>query len=263
MSYIKDNKIAWEEAFEKRRKGWGENHWKVLSEQSLPFFNNDVKAELKEMDLEGKTIAQFCCNNGRELLSAMQLKPAYGFGFDIADNFIAQARQIAIKLNQTNCEFVSCDILDIDKSYNNKFDLIFFTIGAITWLKDLNLLFTKVKECLKENGKVLINDFHPFMNMLAMVGEDDYDSDNLNKITYSYFKKVPWIENKGIGYITPEYDSKPFTSFSHTLSDILNALINSGIMIRKFNEYDYDVGMSDDYEGTGFPLSFILVGEKK
>ena len=262
MDYINSNKQAWEDAFENRRKGWGENHPKLLVSQTLPFFNEDVIAELKEIGLEGKTIAQFCCNNGRELLSAMQLSPACGVGFDIAENFIQQARQIAAKIGRTNCEFVACNLLDIDGVYHSKFDFIFLTVGAITWFEDLNLLFNKVFQCLKPQGKLLINDYHPFTNMLPTPGEDAYDPEHLNCVAYSYFKKEPWVENNGMNYITPEYHSKTFTNFSHTMSSIINAVVRSGMSIQKLNEYDYDVGLSDVYNNKGFPLSFILVGEK-
>ena len=84
MDYINGNKQAWEEGFVHRRAGWGEDHAHLLSTLTLPIFNQDVIAELKSLDLQGKTIAQFACNNGRELLSAMQLGSAYGVGFDIA-----------------------------------------------------------------------------------------------------------------------------------------------------------------------------------
>ena len=261
MDYIEGNKKAWEEAFDNKKPGWGENHADLLLSQTLPFFNQDTIAELKSLDLEGKTIAQFACNNGRELLSAMQLGPANGVGFDIAENFIMQARQIAEKIGRTNVEFVSGNLLDIDGPYLNKFDLIFFTIGAITWFEDLSHLFRVVAKCLKPDGKLLINDFHPFMNMLPLPGEEGYDPENLDRIAYSYFRKEPWIENHGVSYITPEYDSKTFISFSHTLSEILTALIESGIVIKKFREFDYDVGITDVYDGKGLPLSFILVGE--
>ena len=261
MDYIEGNKKAWEEAFENRKPGCGENHAELLLSQTLPFFNQDTIAELKSLDLEGKTIAQFACNNGRELLSAMQLGPAYGIGFDIAENFIMQARQIADKIGRTNVEFVSGNLLDVDEPYLNKFDLIFFTIGAITWFEDLSNLFVVVAKCLKPGGKLLINDFHPFMNMLPLPGEEGYDPEHLDRVTYSYFRKEPWIENHGVSYITPEYDSKTFISFNHTLSEILTALIESGIVIKKFREFDYDVGITDVYDGKGLPLSFILVGE--
>lgn len=262
MDYINSNKQAWEDAFDNRRPGWGENHLEKLINQTLPFFNQDVIVELKKVGFDGKTIAQFCCNNGRELLSAMQLNPKYGIGFDIAENFIEQATQMAAKIGRPNCEFIACNILDIDEKYHGKFDFIFFTVGAITWFEDLELLFSKVYKCLSPQGKLLINDYHPFMNMLPTPGEGAYDPKHLNRVVYPYFKKEPWVENKGMNYITPEYHSKTFMSFPHTLSDIINAVIHEGMSIQKLSEYDYDVGLSDVYNNKGFPLSFILVSEK-
>ncbi len=262
MEYIKINKAAWEEAFEHRRPNWGDNNYKILMTEKLPFFNVDVVCEIEKTDLKGKTIAQFCCNNGRELLSMMQLNPSCGVGFDIAGNIIEQAKETARKANIVNCEFVVTNIIDIDESYYNKFDFIFFTIGAITWFNNLNILFEKVSKCLKSNGLMLINDFHPFMNMLSLPDEDGFDEKNINKITYSYFRKAPWIENNGMGYMTPQYESKTFTSFSHTLSDIVNSVITTGMTIKKLNEYNYDVGLTNAYDNKGYPLSYILLAQK-
>lgn len=244
MDYIKNNKLAWEEAFENRRPEWGDNNHKTLMTKTLPFLNSDTIAELKKINLQGKTIAQFCCNNGRELLSVMQLKPAYAVGFDIAENFIGQAQETTRKIGVGNCEFVACNILEIDDSYDNSFDFIFFTIGAITWFEDLELLFKKVTQCLKQGGILLINDFHPFINMLPIPGEESFDDEHLNQVAYSYFREEPWLENSGVSYITPEYESRTFTSFSHTMSDIINSVISSGMSILKLNEYNYDVGMT-------------------
>lgn len=263
MDYINTNKQAWEEAFENRIPGWGEDHADRLANQTLPFFNQDMIAELQLHDLQDKTIAQFACNNGRELLSAMQLGASYGFGFDIAENFLDQGRQIAYRIGRTNVEFEAGNLLEIEESYHNKFDLIFFTIGAITWFKDLSLLFNVVSRCLKPQGALLINDFHPFMNMLPLPGEKGYDPEHLDRVSFSYFRREPWLEDNGVGYITPEYHSKTFTSFSHTLSDIITAMIDSGISLKKFSEFDYDLGLDGNYNGKGFPLSFILVGETR
>lgn len=262
MDYIINNKAAWEEAFEHRRSNWGDENYNILKTQKLPFLNADVKNELLKIDFRGKTISQFCCNNGRELLSIMQLGAENAVGFDIAENIIEQARETAHKIGQTNCEFVACDIFCIDESYHNKFDFICFTIGAITWFEDLALLFKKAAKCLKPDGILFINDFHPFMNMLPMPEEDDFDANNLDKVAYSYFRKEPWIENSGMGYITPQYKSKTFTSFSHTLSDIVNSAVCAGISIKALNEFSYDVGLTDVYDGKGYPLSFILIAQK-
>lgn len=263
MEYIRTNKEAWEEAFENRINNFGEKtHERLLSDEFLPFISQSMKTEIQELNLQGKSIAQFCCNNGRELLALSKLGIASGVGFDIAENIINQAKHIAKEVNVSNCEFVSCNILDIPDEYNEKFDLIFFTIGAITWFQDLTLLFSKVEKCLKPGGKVLINDFHPIENMLALPGEHDFDMENLNRFVYSYFRDEPWIETNGMSYISGEYPSKTFTSFSHTLSSIINSLSKNGLKTVLLNEYEFDIGLTDVYDYKGIPLSFSLIAEK-
>ena len=262
MDYIKNNKAAWEEAFDHRRPNWGEENYKRLMGERLPFWNADIIKEFEKIDFNDKAVAQFCCNNGRELLSLMQLGAEKGVGFDIAENIIAQARETAQKAGIDNCEFVACDILEIDEKHYNSFDFICFTIGAIAWFKDLEELFQKAAKCLKVGGIILIHDFHPLMNMLPLPGEADFDGNHLNKLAYSYFRKEPWIENNGMGYMSVEYDSRTFTSFSHTMSDIINSLSDSQMRVSRLNEYDYDIGLTDVYDGKGYPLSYVLLAEK-
>ena len=262
MDYIKNNKDAWEEAFEHRHANWGEENYKSLLNEKLPFWGADAIAELQGMDFNGKSVAQFCCNNGRELLSLMQLGAKNGVGFDIAENIIGQAKETAKKAGIENCEFIACNILEMDKKYENSFDFICFTIGATPWFKDLGLLFQKASECLKVGGVLFIHEQHPVINMLPVPGEADFDENQLNRVTYSYFRKEPWLENDGMGYMSQQYESKTFTSYSHTMSDIINAIICSQMRITKLNEYDYDIGITDVYNGKGFPLSYILTAEK-
>ena len=125
MSYITTNKAAWEEAFEHRHPNWGDENYQRLENERLPFFNKGIRDELETIDFKNKSVAQFCCNNGRELLSLMQLGAKNGIGFDIAENIIAQAEATAKKANITNCEFEACNLLDISSDYHNSFDFIF------------------------------------------------------------------------------------------------------------------------------------------
>ncbi|MCL2638942.1 MAG: class I SAM-dependent methyltransferase [Oscillospiraceae bacterium] len=266
MDYIKTNKAAWEEAFENRTQGWGDDNHITLKSEKLAFFDSDLKEFMASMDLKGKAIAQFCCNNGRELLSlVLDSGAASGTGFDIAENILNQAKETAQKAGITNCEFVNCNILEIPESYYGRFDFIYFTIGAIVWFQDLNLLFEKAGKCLKAGGTLLINDGHPVMHMLPQSGEDEFDEKNLNKFAYSYFRKEAWI-GKQMGYIAGGYENKSstFTDYSYTLSDIINALSAGGMKTVKLNEYDYDIGSigSDLYDKKGIPLSYILIAEK-
>ena len=264
MNYIDTNKAAWEEAFDNRHTDWAANNYLRVKSEKFAFFDSDLKDLLKNMDFKGKTVAQFCCNDGRELLSLMDSGADFGVGFDIAENMIEHAKETAEKASIKNCEFHACDILEIPECWHDKFDLILLTIGAITWFEDITLFFEMVAKCLKSNGLVIINDYHPMVNMLPLPGEAEYNHDDLNRVVFSYFKKEPWVDNNGMGYMSTLQESKTFTSYTHTMADIINALVANGLNITKFQEYDYDIMFETKvYEGKGFPLSYILIAEKE
>ena len=97
--YIEENKAAWEEAFDNRTASWGADITERIQKDEYPFFNEDTKNILKQIRTEGAVIGQFCCNNGRELLSLVKSgKAQKGIGFDIAENQVAFANEKAEEL---------------------------------------------------------------------------------------------------------------------------------------------------------------------
>ena len=64
----------------------------------------------------------------------LNMGAAYGVGFDISDAFIEEARELAA-LAWVNCDFVPTDVLAIPEEYHARFDLVFISIGALTWLQ--------------------------------------------------------------------------------------------------------------------------------
>ena len=185
---ISTHKQAWEEAFEHRHEGWGDDMAQRLGSEELPYLQECFRQALRDLDLKGKSIAQFCCNNGREILSAMQLGAAKGVGFDIAENMIEHGRKVA-RQAKIPCEFAACNIMEIGAEYDGAFDLIFFTIGAITWFQDLEALFQVAARCLKPGGTLLIHDFHPFINMLPLPGEEPFDPEKPDRVGLLLFPR--------------------------------------------------------------------------
>lgn len=66
-----------------------------------------------------------------------------------------------------------------------------------------------------------------------------------------------------MGYMSETYDSKTFTSFSHTMADLINAVSSAQMRVVKLKEFDYDVGLTEAYDDKGFPLSYLLISEKR
>jgi len=189
---------------------------------------------------------------------------ATGVGFDISDEFIAEASAIAKSAN-LDCRFIRTNIYDLNTEYDNTFDLILFTAGALTWFHDLGKLFKIVKRLLKPEGYLVIYEIHPFTNLLAWKDEPVYEAANPYKITYKYFRDTPWIDNNGADYIgKTTYKSKTFTSFAHKLSDIITAIVSNKITIKEFTEYPHDVSAA--LEGLEkdkiVPLSYTILGQK-
>ena len=262
-NYIEGNKAAWEEAFENRDASWGADITERIQTEDYPFFNEDTKNVLKKLDTEGKVIGQFCCNNGRELLSLVRCgKARKGTGFDIAENQIAFANEKARELDLP-CEFKAVNIYDIDDSFKEQFDIIIITIGALCWFNDLDRFFAVTAKCMKPGAVIVINEQHPFTNMLASEGDDVFDPDHRLECRYSYFEHE-WTGNGGMYYITGKsYKSKTFTDYTHSLSEIISGMIANGIVVTGLQEFEYDIsGGFNALDHSGFPLSMIIQGRK-
>ncbi len=263
MNYFDSNKEAWEEAFDKRAPGWGEDIITRVQRESYPFFVEDMVAVLKGHDFSGKVLAQFCCNNGRELLSLVKSSCArLGYGFDIAENQVSFANRQAQAL-KLNCLFKATNIMDIGAGFYETFDALIITIGALCWFKDLNAFFEKVAACLKNGGVLIINEQHPMTHMLGLPGEENYHEACPTNLVNPYFFKE-WLETDGMFYMTQQhYPSKTFVNYSHAFSEIINAMCKAGLSIKALHEYDYDISESfSALEHKGLPLSYILEAQK-
>lgn len=261
--YIEGNKAAWEEAFENRDASWGVDITERIQKEEYPFFEKEMADVLRNIDTEGKTIGQFCCNNGRELLSLVKSgKASKGIGFDIAENQVAFANEKAKELDLP-CRFEAVNVYDIDERYEEQFDIVIITIGALCWFEDLNRFFAIVAKCMKPGAVIVLNEQHPCTNMLATEGDAEFDPKHRMECHFSYFEHE-WTGNEGMYYMTfKSYHSKTFTDYTHPMSEIVSGMCNNGIVINGLKEFDYDIsGGFASIDHSGYPLSMILQGKK-
>jgi len=264
-NFAEQNREAWNEAAVVHRKTRKIDYKEAFRDKNFSVLDATLTSLLKNIPLQGKKVAQLCCNNGRELLSIVNTMFAKGIGFDISDEFIAEAKIIA-QSAKLDCSFVRTDINQFTNRYNSQFDLVLLTAGALTWFHDLGKLFNVVSRLLKSEGYLLIYEIHPFTNLIAWKGEPEYDISNPYKIVYKYFRNTPWVKNDGADYIGKTvYKSKTFISFAHKLSDIITAISVNKIIIREFREYPHDVSehLTRLEQDKMLPLSYTMIGQKK
>ena len=112
-NYSEKNREAWNEAAIVHRKNRKVDYTVLFKNKNYSMLDTTLSFLLNKISLSGRTVAQFCCNDGRELLSIVNTTGATGVGFDISDEFIAEAGAIA-KSTNLNCRFIRTDIYDLN-----------------------------------------------------------------------------------------------------------------------------------------------------
>ena len=234
------------------------------------FLSGKSTLNIIELDLLGdisdKKILHLQCHFGQDTMTFSRMG-AKATGVDLSDKAIERAREFTTQLH-LDTTFICCDIYDLPNHLDEKFDIVFTSYGTIGWLPDLNKWADVVSHFLKPSGQFVMADFHPVVWM--------YDND-FKDIAYSYFNIAPIIEEESGTYAdrSSEIEAKTI-GWNHSTSEVLNALIQSGLEINCFNEYDYSpyncFNETEEFEKGKFrikhlenkiPMIFSLVATKK
>ena len=255
------NRGAWNEAAERHRSH--DQYAALLEGFAKPGFSlldETLTARLLGLGLEGKAVAQLCCNNARELLSMKNLGAASATGFDFSEAFLDQGRELAAA-GGIEAELVQTKIADIPASYDGRFDIAVATIGVLGWMPELAEFFGTARRILKPGGRLVIYESHPILNMY-----DDRDKRLPPVADESYFRSEPFVSDDGLDYWRNEdYASTAFYWTFHKMSDVVMGVLRAGFDIEDFEEFPHDVGNHSHLENQPqqLPLSYVLVGRRE
>ncbi len=207
--------------------------------------------------LAGKDVAQLSCNNGRELISCKKAGAGRCAGFDIADKFVLQGRELA-RAGGAEVEFVRSSVYDIPERYDGSFDLVYVTIGALGWLRDLKAYFAVVRRLLRPGGYYFLYEMHPVLDM--------FDAPTGLEVKHSYFRTTPYVEEAAPDYLDKSAVVEATSYwFHHKLSDVIGGCLGAGLELRLFEEYDHDesevYAAFETFEHKP-PLSYALLAQK-
>jgi SAM-dependent methyltransferase len=260
--YTESNRRAWNEVMPRHQQAAKQKWDAAFLQPGYVCMKDEELRWLRQVGVENKAVAHLCCNNGVELLSLKNLGAGECTGFDISDEAIQEAQERAARSN-IDCQFVCSDVYEIGPEYEDRFDLVYISVGALGWIPDLDLFFAKAAALLRPGGRVFIHEIHPFADLLPL---DDGRADLL-RIVEPYFRPEPFIEYGSLDYVGgSEYTSDiPQYWFLHTLSDILMGLVNSHLAIEQFSEQPDAVSPQHkviEKLQAGVPLSYILTAKK-
>lgn len=180
-------------------------------------------------DVQGKEIIHLQCHFGQDSMSLARMG-AKVTGTDISDDAIAFANKTSKELN-LDAEFVRVDTYSIPQEIEKQYDVVFASYGVIGWLPDMQRWADVVAQLLKPGEQLVFAEFHPVVWMY------NYE---FTEVAYSYFNREPIIEQLEGTYADKHADMKmKEIGWNHPLADVLQSLINAGLKIEVFKEYDY------------------------
>ncbi len=224
------------EYFELNKKLWNDKvdyHFKSQFYGVEQFLKGESTLNEIELNLLGeikqKSLLHLQCHFGLDSLSLARLG-AQITGVDFSEKAIEKANELKY-LTNLNAEFVLSNIYELPEKLNHTFDLVFSSYGTIGWLPDINRWAKIVAHFLKPGGKFIFVEFHPVRWMFS----DDFAS-----VQYGYFHGGAIVEEESGTYADANAPLKNISvGWNHTLSDVIQALINEGLGIENFQEFNF------------------------
>lgn len=224
-NYIDLNKDSWNKRVEHHLKS---EFYDIKSFKNGKSSLNEIEIELLG-DINGKEILHLQCHFGQDTLSLARLG-AKCTGVDFSEKAIATAKNLSEEMNIPS-EFICSDIYNVPEVINKKYDIVFTSYGTIGWLPDIQKWAEIISNSLKQNGRLIFVEFHPYLWM--------YDEE-FNKIKYNYFGGSPIVEDEEGTYADKNAKlSSKTVSWNHSISKVIQSLIDSGLSIKVLKEYDY------------------------
>lgn len=174
-------------------------------------------------NIKGKRLLHLQCHFGLDTLSLARLGASVT-GVDISDQAITKALQLQQQI-QLDATFICQDVYTFGKQSQQLYDIVYTSYGAICWLPDLNLWADIIASQLKPGGQFYMAEFHPILDLLA---------------GYSYFHQVnPDTSTEGTYTENCDGSEHEFAVWSHPISNVISALVHSGLVIEAVKEFDY------------------------
>lgn len=226
---------------------------------------NSIELELLG-DIKDKTILHLQCHFGQDSISLSRLGGKVT-GIDLSDKAIAAAEELAQKC-ATDTQFICTDLYNLPNILDQQFDIVFTSYGTIGWLPDLERWAKVISHFLKPKGKFIMAEFHPLVWMF----DDDFEG-----VKYNYFNEKAIVETYEGTYADQSADIvQEYVMWNHSLAEVLQSLINNGLDILQFREFDWSpypcFRHIEEFEkgkwriskfGNKIPLVFSMEAQKK
>lgn len=225
-------------------------HWDELAEHHPDTDFYDVQSFLEgestlralerdELDAAGHRLLHLQCHFGLDTLSWVRDGgAAHATGVDFAPTAIETARELRDRagIDPDRARFVESDVLELPRTLDETFEIVFTSYGTVYWLPDL-ARWAEVVEChLEPGGTFYIADGHPFANPFGY----ESTAEDL-RVEYPYFDEEPITEEYDGSYAGWDFglENRRSHGFAHPLGEIVTALAGAGLRVEFLHEHPW------------------------
>ncbi|MBV1858728.1 MAG: class I SAM-dependent methyltransferase [Nannocystaceae bacterium] len=199
----------------------------------------EIELSMLPQSLTDQKLLHLQCHFGQDTLSLAR-RGAVVTGVDLSLRAIERADELA-SLAKLQGTFVHSDVYGLPRRHDAAaaYDIVFTSWGTIGWLPDLDRWAEVVDQFLTRGGVFVLAEFHPMVWML---------SDDRNSFAYSYFNRGPIVEERAESYSGNTKKATTEVGWNHAFGEVLGALLERGLILEAFKEYDY--GHHDCFSDT-------------
>jgi len=238
--HVEANRVNWDERVAGHLVAYDTDGFVANSTHISSVVRDDLRLmapHLPNGSVDGLSLAHLQCHIGTDTLSFARLG-ARVTGIDFSGEAIAAARTLAERAGlearfvQSTVDQASIAVAD-EFGGPELFDVVYTSIGALTWLPDLAAWARELRALLKPGGLFYVRDAHP---MLAAV--DDERGDDALVLRYPYFGggEPLRFENESSYAGDARLTNTTNYEWPHPLSEIIGALLGLGLTLEAFGE---------------------------
>jgi SAM-dependent methyltransferase len=205
-------------------------------------------------DVSGKPVAVLGSGDN-EIVFALAGLGARVTSVDISRNQLDVARDRAGALGLP-ISFLRADVTDLFALDDASFDVVYTGGHVAVWVSDIKTYYAEAARILRPGGLFMVSEYHPFRRLWK-------ESKEGLEVEAPYFERGPYEYDVTDEILRPKPGNLKAYEFHWTVSDYINAVLESGCALLETDEFGTDVV---DWEGApmqGLPEVLLIVARKR
>src|SRR5918999_835213 len=163
----------------------------------------------------GLDVLHLQCHIGFDSISLAR-RGARVVGADFSPASLEKARALARRC-EVDVEFVEADATDLPRELHNRFDLVYATLGVISWIDDIGAWMRCAAAALRSGGRLLLVEIHPLYNTVANTDPLELD------FPYAHDGARAFDEAGSYAGADLQVTSTQSVSYGHSLGEVVTA----------------------------------------